>query len=108
MPPCQAPHFQFEDQAMARGFKLICGLDEAGCGPLAGPVVAAAVILDRARVPEGIQDSKKLLPARRATLFDEIRQSARVGVALASAAQIDRDNILAARLWAMGEALRVL
>lgn len=102
------PTFRFENAAMARGHAVICGLDEAGCGPWAGPVVAAAVVLNRARVPKGLNDSKKLTPEQRAALFDEIQETAQVGVALATAAHIDRDNILVARLWAMGEALRAL
>lgn len=108
MASCPAPDFRFEDDAHDAGHGVVCGLDEAGCGPWAGPVVAAVVILDRARLPKGINDSKKLPPARRFALFDELQASARCAVGIASAARIDRDNILAARLWAMAKALRTL
>ena len=102
------PDFHFEDAALAAGHKVVCGLDEAGCGPWAGPVVAAAVILDRSRLPQGLNDSKKLTPARREALFDHLQDCAAIGTGMASAARVDRDNVLVARLWAMGEALRVL
>jgi ribonuclease HII len=98
------PHFQFEHAAHARGEAPVCGLDEAGRGPWAGPVVAAAVILDPQRIPPGLNDSKKLSPAQRERLFDEIMAVADVGIALGDEARIDRDNILAASLWAMAKA----
>ena len=93
---------------MARGFPTVCGIDEAGRGPWAGPVVAAAVVLDPTRIPAGLDDSKKLTEARRELLHAEIIASARVGIGIADVARIDRDNILAATLWAMGEAAREL
>lgn len=102
------PDFRFEDEAAASGHAVVCGIDEAGCGPWAGPVVAAAVILPRRGFPAGLDDSKKLTPARRAVLFDAIMATACVGIGSADAGRIDRDNILQARLWAMGEALRIL
>jgi ribonuclease HII len=102
------PDFSFEQAARANGFGQICGIDEAGRGPWAGPVVAAAVILDHAHIPNGLDDSKRLSEARREALFDPILQSARVGIGIADVEQIDRDNILAATLWAMGEAVRSL
>lgn len=81
---------------------LICGVDEAGRGPLAGPVCAAAVILDPARPIEGLKDSKKLSAARRDRLAEEIRHKALAwSVAWASAEEIDRLNILQATLLAM-------
>ncbi|MBI2717734.1 MAG: ribonuclease HII [Rhizobiales bacterium] len=102
------PDFSFERAALTNGYSQVCGIDEAGRGPWAGPVVAAAVILDTARIPQGLDDSKKLGAARREALFAEIMASATVGIGIAEVAQIDRDNILAATLWAMGEAVRLL
>lgn len=91
---------------MARGLTLVAGVDEAGCGPWAGPVVAAAVILDPDNVPAGIDDSKKLSAQRREELFDEIARCAlAVSFARGDVERIDRDNILNARLWAMAEAV---
>src|SRR5487761_1953244 len=85
---------------------MIAGVDEVGRGALAGPVVAAAVILDPRRVPEGLDDSKRLSPARRAVLFDIILRDA-LGVALAAipASEIDRINIRQASLRAMVRAV---
>jgi len=94
-----------EDEALRSGARFIAGVDEAGRGPLAGPVVAAAVILDRERVPDGIADSKVLSADRRETLYDAIMATSRVGVAMADVRRIDRDNILNATLWAMAEAV---
>ena len=74
-----APHFDFEAAALARGVFPVCGIDEAGRGPWAGPVVAAAVILDRGNIPVGLDDSKRLSAARRELLFAEIMASAHVG-----------------------------
>ena len=102
------PDFSFENDALARGLHPVCGIDEAGRGPWAGPVVAAAVILDPGNIPKGLNDSKKLTEARREALFPAIMASAAVGVGIADVARIDRDNILAATLWAMGEAIRTL
>ena len=98
------PDFSFED----RHAGPVCGVDEAGRGPWAGPVVAAAVTLDRADVPAGLDDSKKLSPARRDSLHDAIMATARVGIGIADVARIDRDNILQATLWAMAEAVKAL
>jgi ribonuclease HII len=86
----------------------IVGVDEAGRGPLAGPVVAAAVILNRRRVPKGIDDSKKLCERRRADLCGEIRLKAQVGVGMASVAEIDELNILWATMLAMTRAVEAL
>ena len=87
---------------------LVAGIDEAGRGPWAGPVVAAAVILDPACAPDGLNDSKKLKEPQRETLFDQICESSCVGVGIAEVARIDRDNILQATLWAMAQALAAL
>ena len=85
---------------------LVAGVDEAGMGPLAGPVVAAAVILDTGRPIEGLADSKKLSPARRESLADEIRRHAVAwAVARVDAPQIDAINILAATMLAMRQAV---
>ena len=86
----------------------IAGIDEAGRGPWAGPVVAAAVILDISHVPEGLNDSKKLSEARREALYAQIIGAAHVGVGIADVARIDQDNILQATLWAMGQACKAL
>ena len=97
-----------EEQAFGEVISTICGIDEAGRGPWAGPVVAAAVILDRGNIPPGLNDSKKLTQRRRATLFDIIRASAIVGVGIASVAEIDALNILRANDLAMLRALQSL
>lgn len=96
----------FEEQARRRGFHRIAGIDEAGRGPLAGPVVAAAVILpDHFSLP-GLTDSKKLSARRRQLLYPEIYQQARaVGVGVASSEEIDHINILQATLLAMSRAV---
>ena len=91
------------------GFHRVAGVDEAGRGPLAGPVVAAAVILDDARPIAGLADSKQLSPARRDVLFRAIQERALdCHVAEASAAEIDRLNILQATLQAMQRAVKGL
>jgi ribonuclease HII len=88
---------------------MVAGVDEAGRGPLAGPVVAAAVILDELQPIRGLADSKALSPARREKLFDEIRAKALcVSIAQASAEEIDRLNILQATLLAMQRAVEGL
>ncbi len=101
-----APHYTFERELAAHG--PVCGVDEAGRGPLAGPVVAAAVILDEAAIPKGITDSKKLAAERRETLALEIRASAHVGVGIADVDEIDRLNIREATFVAMARAVAAL
>lgn len=86
----------------------VAGIDEAGRGPWAGPVVAAAVILEPDTAPDGLNDSKKLKEPQREALFDQICGCAFVGVGIAEVARIDRDNILQATLWAMAQALAAL
>ena len=93
---------------MKRGVWPVAGCDEAGRGPLAGPVVAAAVILDPKRVPRGLDDSKKLDPETREKLYAKICASAEVAVAFAPPSRIDRDNILRASLWALARAVAAL
>jgi ribonuclease HII len=99
----------FEKQAQGKGFSAVVGIDEAGRGPLAGPVVAAAVILPDSFQLEGLTDSKKLSEKKREELFPLIRQQARAyGIGLASAQEVDRLNILQATLLAMQRALNKL
>ena len=86
----------------------VAGIDEAGRGPWAGPVVAAAVVLDPQRIPPGLDDSKKLPAARRAALFDELMACARAGIGSAGVREIDRLNILEATMLAMGRAVAAL
>lgn len=101
------PDFFHESEAMAKGLK-VCGIDEAGRGPWAGPVVAAAVILDPDRIPPGLNDSKKLSEEKRELLFPAIVAAAQVGVGIASAEEIDTLNILRATFLAMERAAREL
>ena len=86
----------------------LAGVDEAGCAPLAGPVVAAAVVLDRDRFPRGIDDSKKLPIAAREALFGRLYKVARIGVGIASVEEIDAINIYWARMLAMSRAVEAL
>jgi len=102
------PGFRRERALIKRGVWPVAGCDEAGRGPLAGPVVAAAVVLDPARIPKGIDDSKRLTPERREALFEKICATASFAVAFASPARIDRDNILRASLWALKRAVHAL
>lgn len=90
------------------GETTICGVDEAGRGPWAGPVVAAAVVLNPEDFPAGLNDSKKLTARRRAALFEAIQGTAEVGVGIASVAEIDRMNILRANDLAMLRAVSTL
>ena len=103
-----APSFKRERALLKRGVWPVAGCDEAGRGPLAGPVVAAAVVLDPKRIPQGLDDSKKLTASRREELFEEICATASFAVAFASPARIDRDNILRASLWALARAVHAL
>lgn len=97
---------QFERRLQQQGYRVVAGIDEAGRGPLAGPVLAAAVVLPECFDLPGLTDSKKLSAAARQRLFPLIRQQAvAVGVGLASAAEIDRCNILQATLKAMQRAV---
>ena len=83
----------------------VAGVDEAGRGPLAGPVVAAAVVLDPDHIPDGIADSKALDVDERRRLYQQILAVARVGIGVADVVRIDADNILNAALWAMAQAV---
>lgn len=86
----------------------VAGVDEAGRGPLAGPVIAAAVVLDPDCIPEGLNDSKKLTPARRADLHTQLTACARIGVGVASVDEIDSLNIYWATMLAMTRAVDAL
>ena len=99
------PDFSFELVAIQNGHTLICGVDEAGRGPWAGPVVAAAVILDASNIPAGLNDSKKLTHEKREALFAPIMASSQVGIGIVSAAEIDEINILQATYLAMRRAV---
>ncbi|MDP2124639.1 MAG: ribonuclease HII [Parvibaculum sp.] len=101
------PDFRFELEA-GHPRLVVCGVDEAGRGPWAGPVVAAAVILDAARIPPGLNDSKKLDAARREHLFAQLQESAEIGIGEASVEEIDRLNILKATMLAMSRAVAAL
>ena len=83
----------------------VAGVDEAGRGPLAGPVVAAAVVLDPDNIPDGIADSKALDVEERRRIYERILAVARVGIGVADVVRIDADNILNASLWAMAQAV---
>ncbi|MGH6760409.1 MAG: ribonuclease HII [Phyllobacterium sp.] len=99
------PDFAIEAKLIAKGYSFIAGIDEAGRGPLAGPVVAAAVILDPNNIPEGLNDSKKLTAAKREALFTVILTSSRaVGLASLCATSIDETDIRKAALEAMRRA----
>ena len=105
------PHYIYESRLLKAhaGLSRICGVDEAGRGPLAGPVVAAAVILDRARIPKGLNDSKQLDEETREALFPQIMARAiAVGVGEASVDEIDLVNIRQATHLAMARAVRAL
>lgn len=102
------PDFAHEARLRARGFELVAGVDEVGRGPLAGPVVAAAVILDPEHLPDGLNDSKTLTAAVRERLFTEIMRHAHVAIASIPAARIDAINIRQATFEAMTDAVNGL
>ena len=100
--------WEYEERAWKNGFEAVCGVDEAGRGPVAGPVCAAAVILPGGIVIEGLNDSKKLSEKKRDLLFDEIKEHAVYAVASASVEEIDEMNILNATFLAMRRAFEAL
>lgn len=103
------PDYSYESAAKAKGFNLVCGVDEAGRGPLAGPVCAAAVILPEGAVIEGLNDSKKLSEKKREALFDLVKETAIAwSVAFASVQEIEEHNILNATFIAMNRAIEGL
>ncbi len=103
--PPDMPDYSVERMLLAGGTREVAGADEAGRGPLAGPVTAAAVVLDADAIPSGINDSKRLGPKARFRLLEEIMASAKVSVAHASVEEIDKLNILRASLLAMERAV---
>lgn len=102
------PDFRAETAARAAGAVYVAGVDEVGRGPLAGPVMAAAVILDPDRLPEGLNDSKRIGRARRQVLAEQIASACAVGVGAATVEEIDALNILRASQLAMCRALAAL
>src|SRR5215469_7632721 len=103
------PHYIYEARLLKTMAGPVCGVDEAGRGPLAGPVVAAAVILDRKRMPKGLNDSKQLTEEVREELYPQIMEMAvAVGVGEASVGEIDLVNIRQATHFAMARAVRAL
>ena len=103
------PNLDFENEKYAEGYTAVCGCDEAGRGPLCGPVVAAAVILPRDCEIEGLNDSKKLTEKKREALFDVIKEKAiAYAIAEATPAEIDEINILNASMLAMRRAVEAL
>lgn len=97
---------EFEKDALAKGYKSVCGVDEAGRGPLAGPVCAAAVILPEGMIIDGVNDSKKLSEKKRESLFDVIREQAlSYSIAYATVDEIEEINILNATMLAMRRAI---
>lgn len=101
--------WEHECAAWAQGYETVCGVDEAGAGPLMGPVYAAAVILPRGCVIDGLNDSKKLTPKKRDALYDVIIAEAEAwAMASVSAAEIDATDILSARMKAMQLAIDAL
>lgn len=103
-PIVQMPDYAIETEEGAPA-RLVCGVDEAGRGPLAGPVVAAAVIIDMSNCPQGLNDSKKLDATRREALLAELETCAEIGVGVASVEEIDEINILQATMLAMTRAV---
>ncbi len=102
-------NYDLEKSLIPEGVKVVCGLDEAGRGPLAGPVYAGAVILPEGYLPEGLNDSKKLTEKKREALFSEITQNAVAwGFGTASPEEIDEINILNASMLAMKRAVESL
>lgn len=104
----ETDRYYYERTAAEHGFTVVCGIDEAGRGPLAGPVFAAAVILPQGVVIEGLDDSKKLSEKKRDMLFEEIKARAVYAVASASEREIDEINILNATFLAMRRAFDAL
>ena len=102
------PDYSEECRLIGLGANVIAGVDEVGRGPLAGPVTAAAVILDTGNIPEGLDDSKKLTAKKRDRLFEEIHDKAQVSIAHASVDEIDELNILRASHLAMCRAIEGL
>ncbi len=104
-PPKAGPDDRHERELMARGLRVVAGIDEAGRGPLAGPVVVAAVVLDSDAIPAGLNDSKKLSEEQREALFEQVMVTARaVSVVAVPPPIILSHNIRGATLWGMAQA----
>jgi ribonuclease HII len=108
LPLRPSPSFDFEEKSMGLYRGPVAGIDEAGRGPWAGPVVVAAVILDPDRIPEGLDDSKRLTAEAREDRYVEIIATSIVSIVIGQVRRIDRDNILQASLWGMRCAYRGL
>ena len=108
LPESRGPSFELEAAEHQLGRSPIAGVDEAGRGPWAGPVVAAACILDPNAIPSGLNDSKALDADARDIAYARILATSRIGVGIADVARIDRDNILQATMYAMREAIAAL
>lgn len=103
------PDYKYEKEAISNGYRFVCGVDEAGRGPLAGPVCAAAVILPTDQVIEGLNDSKKLTEKKREALFDVIKEKAiAYSVTFGTLEEIEEFNILNATFLAMNRAVESL
>jgi len=102
------PDYSFETQLMSVGTAPVAGIDEAGRGPLAGPVVVAACILEPSHIPSGLNDSKKLTAAKREALYEQILATSHASIVSVSAQTIDAINIRAATLQGMAQAVRGL
>ncbi len=103
------PDFEIEKEIRKKGYTFVCGVDEAGRGPLAGPVCAAAVVFEEGVTIEGINDSKKLSEKKREALFEVIKERALAyGIAFADVAEIEEYNILGATYLAMNRAIEQL
>jgi len=98
-------NLSYEKSAWMKGYDLVAGVDEAGRGPLAGPVVASAVILKKTDFKERIDDSKKLTPSQRQSAFEEIARNALIGIGIVNNYFIDKVNIANATIMAMKQAL---
>lgn len=100
---------EYENEALSEGYQIVCGIDEAGRGPLAGPVCASCVVLHKGEVIEGVNDSKKLSEKKREALYDVIKEQALdYSIAFASEKEIDEINILQATFLAMRRAFEGL
>lgn len=108
MPGRGGPSYRRERKLLREGIDVIVGIDEAGVGPWAGPVVAAAVRLEPKKLPRGVDDSKRLTAEQREACFKALARTAVIGVGIAEVERIDAINILRASHWAMREAVQAL
>ena len=108
MNSARKPDLSIEKKLWSQGFDLIAGVDEVGRGPIAGPVVAAAVILKKNYIPTGIDDSKKISPLGRELLFEQISKNSYIGIGVADVECVDTINVLNATKYAMNTAYKRL